>query len=221
MPPFVPLGLLSLGATNCFFGFRTLRLILAGWGALIGVFMANILSDSDPGAMLVAALIGAIAVFVLYKLGIFAMGALAGLLVGVTFTNALGIHFWVIDLLCWTVTASFGGGLALALEKPIIVLISSFSGALMLVLGCLFVLDAERFAPLWFEAVHFLPYPALLGFLVLGIAGVVFQFGGVKGLRKEWEIVVQQIGEFWRNWRGRKNETNGGQILTDGMDVQG
>ena len=113
-------GLLSL-----LFGYRLIKFFIFVAGFLIGMTVANMLPDSNGFTVLLGGLIGGGLSLALWYLGIFMIGALAGVL----FAIALGINVKEI----FYVFAIVGGVLAIVIRKFMIIVSTSWSGATTLV----------------------------------------------------------------------------------------
>jgi hypothetical protein len=135
----------AFGAVYCFLGYRTLRFVmgLTGFGLAGGVafILTAWLTAGHTVSAVVAAglggLCGAVAVFFLYRTGIFALGLMA---FGLIATNSLADRQepWVI----WAILgAAVGGGLlAILIERPVVTLATAAIGAWLVVGGVAFFL---------------------------------------------------------------------------------
>ena len=129
-----------LGLVVCFFGYRLIRavLALAGFvvGAIIGATAVAAISGTGQVAVLIGAgiggLLGAILSAVLYKVGVFALGALAGLMLS-SIVPGFGLHapLWLVRAGC----ALGFGLLALLIEHPLLSVLTALSGAWFAVAG--------------------------------------------------------------------------------------
>lgn len=177
----------GFGFVNCFFGYRIFSVLLTIWGFVIGALVGAVLfADSEPLVILIvgaiAGVIGALIVRLLYYVGIFVMGAVFGLLIGSSLMLLLSIDdsggIGILVLLA----AIIGGLIALALQKLMIILATSFSGAagmvngvLMLVPGAYSVtLTGSRLGLIAINPAHTLL--ATVATIILGIIGVIVQY---------------------------------------------
>ena len=174
-----------LGLASCFAGYRLFRLFLAFYGFALGALLGVALAAAEaPGndfaagaGLLVGGLAGAGLLSAFYLLGVFAVGALGGLILA----EVLHLHAALGDL-GPALTALACGVLALFLQKIVIALSTAFSGAWG-VLGGLVALLGRGPAALADPFVlppgapwRGLPdHVLLLAWLVLGGAGAIYQ----------------------------------------------
>jgi hypothetical protein len=124
----------------CFFGYRLLRLTLGlagfGVGLALGLAIAGLVSNMSQVLTItigiVCGILGAILAVLVYKLGVFLLGAGAGVLVA---SILLASTNWHHPMLIRLVAAIGGGILTLILERPLVSVLSAFAGAWGLVLG--------------------------------------------------------------------------------------
>jgi len=175
------LGVLALGLLYAFLGHRLLRLMIGLTGFLLAAASAAVLagwlSRGHPWVMLGVAvaggLCGAMALFFLYRVGVFAVGGFAAaiLLHGVLSGRP---EAWA----PWAVLAGgiAGGLLALLLERPVMVLATAviggwavaFSGAALLLGDAL----SERLAD---GSDDWLPWALLGTWVACALLGAAFQ----------------------------------------------
>lgn len=136
----VAIALVLGGAVACFAGYRLFRLVLAIYGFIAGAMVASsMMASSNTMGMIVAALIGGIAgsllLFFAYFVGIALVGAGLGAFVlqAAWGRFASGDPPWGMVLLA----AAVGTVIALVLQRYVIIVGTSFSGAWMIVLGAL------------------------------------------------------------------------------------
>jgi len=128
-----PVVLIGLGIANCFFGYRFFRVLLGLWGFVAGAALAvGLLARTgiDPipqlAIAIVAGVVGAVLVSVLYLVGVFVFGAGFGALVA----SAI-LQSWP-ALPAWPLVIVFvllGGFAALGLQRPLIMVFTAFGGA--------------------------------------------------------------------------------------------
>lgn len=183
----VALAAIILGIINCFFGYRFFRFMLGVYGFLLGfglgAALAQNLAEGNTIVLVVAGLIagiiGALIMVFLYFVGVFIVGAVAGILLA----NALGSAFgWDTPLLVAVIVGILVGIVALVLQRVVLILATAFSGAWAVVSGIVALVTGQSltlggaFNPpdvgQW-DAMALIP---LVGWLVLGIVGAVFQF---------------------------------------------
>jgi hypothetical protein len=178
--------LLIDGLFTCFFGYRLLRITLGIAGFLLGAAALGGLAASlhAPAVVtLVVALVGGIGglllAVLLFRVGVFMLGCGAGaLLAGVVSAGAAQpVPFWVL------VGAGIAGGvLALLLQRPVISVLTGFSGAALAVAG-LFQLLGRYQIPRVPSPEALRPAPGqflwlALAWVVLGVAGSLVQLAG-------------------------------------------
>ena len=135
-----PFALLIAGFLVCFFGYRLLRLTLAltgfGVGLALGLAVAGLVPNASQVLTIVVGVVcgilGALAAALLYRLGVFLLGAAAGLLAAGIVIAATGWHY---QLLIRITAAILGGVLTLLLERALVSLLSAFAGAWAIVAG--------------------------------------------------------------------------------------
>lgn len=129
-----------LGLVVCFFGYRLVRAVLALAGFAVGAIVGLTAVAAIPGtgqlAVLIAAgvggIIGAVLSAALYKVGVFALGALAGLMLS-TMLPVVGLPapLWLVRAAC----ALGLGLLALLIERPMLSICTALAGAWSAVAG--------------------------------------------------------------------------------------
>ncbi len=186
------LGILAgVGALYCFFGYRLLKLILGLTGFLLAgstaAVLVGFLSYGNVPAMAVAVFIGglcgAMALFFLYKTGIFCVGMLGAVVVAYQILQGRP-EPWIL----WAVAGLglMGGFLAILIERPIMTLATAAIGALMMTqVGLTVARDQgllEKFTEQTAEAGERLPdlpwltYGMLAAWGILALFGALFQF---------------------------------------------
>jgi hypothetical protein len=128
----------AVGIFYCFLGYRLFRLVLGVTGFLLAgasaAVIAGWLSQGQIWAMGAAALAGgicgAMALFFLYRAGVFLLGALGGALIGYTVFSGVE-EAWA----PWAIIGCAAGvGLvALVIEKPVMTLATAALGAALIV----------------------------------------------------------------------------------------
>jgi hypothetical protein len=135
-----PVLLLVAGLVVCFFGYRLLRftLGLAGFcvGLALGLAVAGLIPDISQVLTIIigigGGILGAVLATVLYKFGVFLLGASAGVLVAGIIVAATGWHY---PMIARVLAAIAGGVLTLILERTLISVLSAFAGGWGIVLG--------------------------------------------------------------------------------------
>ncbi len=191
---------IAVGVLACFWGYRIVKLLLGIMGFAAGFVggwtAAESLASGHDIIALVSALVGGIIGGVLcvwlYFVGIFLLGAGAGVVVaGAVFA---GMEHQAQPLLLLVFAVAFGL-LALALQKFMIIVSTAFSGSYLIAAGAMHLVSAGRdAAPLWFNGVQkgraeFMVYAALVFWLVCGLLGAGFQYrGGRKKVETKTEV---------------------------------
>jgi hypothetical protein len=176
------LGAIALGLVQCFFGYRIFRVILGITGFILGGLLAGYLVYGLTQSQLFAVIAGVIGGLIgaglmagLYVVGVFLIGAFfGGMAVSALITLGGGTpQAWVVVILAIVV-----GVLAVMLQKPVIVVATAFLGSWWAVTGIAALTGAVELGS--FQAVPLGLKDAgagwLVGWLVLGIVGLVVQF---------------------------------------------
>ncbi len=180
------------GFVNCFFGYSVFRALLPIWGLLIGAVLGlggvQELAPGNPMVTVVGAVVGGVAGGVLfsslYFFGVFMVGAVfVALLTRTAFALDGGGGF----SLPLIIGAGLAGGLAaLAAQKLLIVMATSFAGAAALITTLFALLDYQPLSHYFLEpdvlGQFFLP--ALGGVLTLALVGVAVQLMATCNLGK-------------------------------------
>lgn len=186
-----PALLLIAGFIVCFFGYRLLRfaLVLAGFGAglALGFAVARLIPGTSQVVALVIGIVcgvlGAVISTLLYKVGVFILGAVAGVLIAGIILSATG---WHRPLLVIAVAALGCGILTLLFERPLVSVLTALAGALGIVASSYQLLG-------WYHVTAIAKSPpANCGYMVIA-----------------W-VVVGAIGSFAQLSRGRaRRDTEG------------
>jgi hypothetical protein len=191
---------IAVGVLACFWGYRIVKVILGimgfAGGFVGGWTAAASLAPGHDVIALVSALLGGVIGGVLcvwlYFLGIFLLGASAGVVVAGAVFAGMGHEAQPIFLV---VSAVAFGLLALVLQKFMIIVSSAFSGSYLIAAGLLHLAHLGRdTAPLWFHGVQkgwaeVMVYVALVFWLVCGAVGARFQY---RSGRKKVETTTQE-----------------------------
>ncbi len=173
------------GLLICFFGYKIFRLVLAILGFIIGAsFLAGVgftLTDGNGILIILIAgiaggLVAAVILLFLYSAGVFLLGALFGIAI---FSGSLAITNINTDFLIYIIPAMLGGIIALLLQKFMIILITSFAGAWIAVIGTLYVINSDfnPFTPEFINNISEIDtYRILLSLIALGGLGFVVQY---------------------------------------------
>jgi hypothetical protein len=174
------------GAVACLAGYRLFRIVLAIYGFIFGAYLASsTMASSNAVGMLVAALVGGLigsaVLFFAYFLGIALVGAgLGALIAHVAWTQWSAAEPPVLIVLLFAVV---GTAAALILQRYVIIVGTSFSGAWTIILGALALLDrgAARAASDVWILYPFTPASGAtwvpIAWIVLGLIGTAVQLG--------------------------------------------
>lgn len=138
----------AVGTLYCFLGYRTLRFVLGVTGFFLAGSVAALLVGwmsaghliSMAAGMLIGGVCGAMALFFLYKTGVFFLGLIGGLLVAYNFLQGRPEQ-WIPAAIIGLGVA--GGLVALLIERPVVMIATSAIGGWLLVSGLLFFLMAS------------------------------------------------------------------------------
>jgi hypothetical protein len=134
----VAVALVLGGAVACFAGYRLFRLVLAIYGFIAGAMVASsMMGTSNTIGMIVAALVGGLAGSLLLFFAYFVGIALVGAGLGAFILQAAWGRFQAGDPPWGVVLAAAAVGtiIALLLQRYVIIVGTSFSGAWMIILG--------------------------------------------------------------------------------------
>jgi hypothetical protein len=181
-----PALMLIAGFILCFFGYRLLRftLALAGFavGLALGLAAAGLIHGVSQVFMIiigvVCGILGALVSTLIYKVGVFLLGAGAGVLLAGIILTATG---WHNPMLVRVIAAVAGGILTLIIERPLVSILSAFAGAWGIAFGAFHLLG-------WYHVAASAKSPPanygsmIVCWLVLGLigAGVQLRSGGGK-----------------------------------------
>lgn len=176
------------GLLACFLGYRLFRIVLAIYGFILGALFGSSLAAATNTAMLVAAalvggILGALVLLFAYFVGVALIGAgLGALVVNLVWTQVGGDPSPLVVIL----VAVLGAIGALAFQRYVIIIGTSFGGAWTAIIGALALLGhrgaraAARAGDVWVVS-PFAPdanAPWTLGaWLVLAVIGTIVQLG--------------------------------------------
>jgi hypothetical protein len=181
--------LVAGGLLACFFGYRLLRLVLAVYGFILGALIASsLVAAGNTSGMLIAAavggLLGAAIMFFAYFVGVLIIGAGLGVLVANALLVPTGHDPNQLLVILFAVVGAIGAWLS---QRYVVIIGTAFGGAWTTVGGIAALLASRR--PSTADAV-WLAYPLqpapgqrwfLVGWLALGIVGLIFQLRGKGG----------------------------------------
>lgn len=182
---FLLTAVVLLSLLICFFGYRMFRFVLAIVGFIIGAsFVAGFGFTLTDGKEIVVILIAAVAggliigalFLFLYSAGVFLIGAIFGILL---FSGIIGFVNSNTSPILYILPALVGGILALLLQKFIIILITSFTGAWVSVMAVLYFINRD-FSPFRLEFLDLIgenqTYRIVFSWLALGMLGFITQY---------------------------------------------
>lgn len=183
---------IAVGTLYCFLGYKTLRVVIGLTGFILAGAVAGVLVIwLFPEQVLVAAIAafvggfcGAMALFFLYKFGVFLVGFLGAALVAYTIMadSTSPYAIWIV-LGC----AAVGGLISVALEHSIMILATAALGAWIVVCGIGFFLVGPPFLDI-------LQQPVDLGkdrqvlitcWAVVAVSGAIAQFATTRARPRE------------------------------------
>ncbi len=181
---------IAVGTLYCFLGYRTLKIVIALTGFImagaVGGALAAWISQSHTVATLVGAgiggIAGALALFFLYKAGIFVLGFLAATMIGL---NTVGVldESWA----PWAVLGiGVGGGIvALLLERLMMTLATAALGAWIVVSGLAFFVLGPPLLRTLEPPIDLSGHEGalLLAWVILAAGGAIMQFATHKSRR--------------------------------------
>lgn len=179
------LVLLGGGLLACFAGYRVFRIVLAIYGFILGVLLASSFmgTEQTPWMMLIwigAGLAGALVLMLAYFAGVALLGALLGALAADAIWASFPSEPGVLVVIAFSIAGALA---ALALQRYVVIVSTSFGGAQTAVVGAAALLGDARAAQAATRAV-FNVYPLNplpntywdVGIaLSLGLAGVIVQ----------------------------------------------
>src|ERR1017187_1437733 len=192
----------AVGILICLWGYRLVKLTLGVMGFIIGAAggwtLGLSLGTGNNGIALICAIIVGVICAVLciwlFFLSIFLLGASAGAIVATALFHAAGNQPQPILVLLLAIVF---GVIALVMQKFMIIVSTAFIGSYLITAGIVHLLTgAKDVSVLWFDHLQpgsagILGYVALVFWLVLGLAGVSFQY---RGRRRKDEAASQQAG---------------------------
>lgn len=133
----------AIGALYCFLGYRTLRFVLGLTGFLIAggvaATLANWISEGNQIAIMIALLVGgvcgALALYFIYKAGVFLMGLLGAAVIAHNLLEGRPESWMPLAVLGLAVV---GGLIALLIERPVLILATASLGSWIVVSGIAF-----------------------------------------------------------------------------------
>jgi hypothetical protein len=181
----VALVSIAFGLLNCFFGYRIFKFMLGIYGfflgAVVGFTVASSATDGQVLWLVLGALIGgavgAALMVLLYFVGVFAVGGLAGALLADTIGAAFGFD---VPLLVAIVVAVVAGVAALFFQRYALIVATALSGAWVAVASLFSLISGQGLAlrevfRLSGERAGVPLFVVLILWLVLSVAGAIVQ----------------------------------------------
>ena len=183
----LPAALILLvgGLLSCFAGYRVFRVVLGIYGFILGALLASSAVGAEQtlwmiGAALVGGLVGALILIAAYFVGVALLGAGLGAAAAHLLWSSMGREPGVIVVI---VLSILGALLALWMQRYVIIVATAFGGAQTAIVGGAALMGnaaaAETASSTVFRVYPLDPLPAtqwdLIGWVVLGLAGVVVQ----------------------------------------------
>ena len=178
------------GLMNCFFGYRLFRLFFACLGFALGAagggYMGYVYGEAvwALAGGLVGGIFGAMVLFTIYLVGVFLAGGMAAAFLAAVVLAGAGIS---VPTLVLIVPLVLGGIVALVVHKMVIIVASSFGGALSVVYGVAMLSgDAiDPLAALWLTAkdksIVWQKPGMWAAWAALGLAGAFIQYRFTAG----------------------------------------
>ncbi len=175
------------GVIICFRGYRLFKVVLGIAGFIAGAALFYHLGAQYTANMIVlviltifGGMIGASLSMAFYYVGLFLLGALAGWQIGFLMSTAINMEFIIIIPIVAAVIAGF---LACFFQKPIIIAATALIGAWSVVTGGFYFfgtgiipIDLFRDPFMLVESLRETNPVVILAWIVLSIAGMIFQF---------------------------------------------
>lgn len=179
--------LLGGGLLACFAGYRVFRTVLAIYGFILGVLLASSFMGTEQTLWMIliwigAGLAGALILVLAYFAGVALLGALLGALAADAIWASMTSEPGIFVVIAFSVAGALA---ALALQRYVVIVSTSFGGAQTALVGAAALLGDARAAQMATRAV-FNVYPLnplpntywdLAIALALGLAGLVVQLG--------------------------------------------
>lgn len=178
-------GLLAVlyGLVACFFGWRVFRFALTVAGFLIGGLVGYSLGNANLLIGLIGALIGAFALYALFRIGIFIAGALLFALAAASALLFFGITDSALQVVGIIAGAIAGGLVALGVQSLIIVASTAFGGAASLIAGVALVFPSLNLITTTPDGIGQSTLGVIV-WLLVGVIGFLFQYRDSNGLKK-------------------------------------
>jgi hypothetical protein len=177
--------LLLGGLLACFAGYRVFRIVLGIYGFILGALLASSAVGPEStwwmvGAAVVGGLIGALILIAAYFVGVALLGAGMGAFLAHLVWSSFGREPGMVAVIVLSIAGALA---ALALQRYVIIVATSFGGAQTAIVGGAALMGNSAAAEAASRAVYNVspldPLPAtewdLVAWLALGLVGVVVQ----------------------------------------------
>ena len=183
------------GAVACFAGYRLFRVVLAIYGFILGAMLASsMMGSSHTVGMIVAALVGGLVGALIMTFAYYVGIALIGAGMGALFVHVAWAQMRSSDPPALAVigVSVVGAVVAMLLQRYVIVIATSFSGAWTMIVGGLAIAGRIAAARAAASGNVWILYPFTpasgerwvpIAWFVLGLVGIVVQLG-VTGRKK-------------------------------------
>jgi hypothetical protein len=183
----LPAALILLvgGLLSCFAGYRVFRVVLGIYGFILGALLASSAVGAEQtlwmiGAAVVGGLIGALILIAAYFVGVALIGAGMGAALAHVLWSSMGREPGMIVVIVLSILGALG---ALWMQRYVIIVATAFGGAQTAIVGGVALMGntgaAETAARAVYRVYPLDPLPGtqwdLIGWLALGLAGVVVQ----------------------------------------------
>jgi hypothetical protein len=179
--------LIAFGLLNCFFGYRIFRFLLAVYGFILGAVVGFVVASNLAAGQtlwlvvgaVVGGLVGALLMVLLFFVGVFVVGGLAGLLLAGLINTAAGVTLPTVVVI---IIAVIMGIVALILQRVVLILATAFSGAWAVVAGAEALITGQTLSfQLFTQSLSQQPTSSpllliLVAWLALSVVGAVVQF---------------------------------------------
>ena len=170
------IGIISIpvGFLSCYFGFKLYKFLIALFGLLIGLIVGSLFGGE--GAAFLGGIIGAVIMYLSYKLGLLILGLSLGAIVAVLLSLVSGSPPTLELILIFAIIGAF---VVFFIEKTIIILFTAFFGASRFIEGLIMVIDPEYYSKRLFYLNNDpdIAITIFIGFLILFITGILYQYG--------------------------------------------
>jgi len=177
------------GVINCFWGYRIFKLLLSLWGFFTGCSLGIMVAENFqllfPWNIIIGVVLGIIAIFIvrmLFQAGMFLLGAVFGY----TVAMAILYNWYTLPQIPVIIISCLVGGIAaVILQKPILVVATSFAGSWLAVSSGITLISGQPFGSLPPSSQQATGEMLMvtLGWIVLGTVGMLMQLKGKRRRR--------------------------------------